>query len=38
MKKPRYMEQLIAHALRQAEQGIPAAEICRRLGVSEATF
>ncbi len=38
MKKPRYTEQQIAQALRQAEQGTPAAEICRRLGVSEATF
>lgn len=38
MKKPRYTEQQIALALRQAEQGTPAAEICRRLGVSEATF
>ena len=38
MKKPRYTEQQIAQALRQAEQGTPAAEICRRLGVGEATF
>jgi putative transposase len=38
MKKPRFTEQQIAHALRQAEQGTPAVEVCRRLGVSEATF
>jgi putative transposase len=38
MKKPRFTEQQIAHALRQAEQGIPAVEVCRKLGVSEATF
>jgi putative transposase len=38
MKKPRYTEQQIAQALRQAEQGTPAIEVCRRLGVSEATF
>ncbi len=38
MKKPRFTEQQIAQALRQAEQGTPAAEVCRRLGVSEATF
>ncbi len=38
MKKPRYTEQQIAQALRQAEQGTPAGEICRKLGVSEATF
>ncbi len=38
MKKPRYTEQQIAHALRQAEQGTPAVEVYRKLGVSEATF
>ncbi len=38
MKKPRFTEQQIAQALRQAEQGTPAAEVCRRLGVSETTF
>jgi transposase-like protein len=38
MKKPRFSEQQIAVALRQAEQGTPAVEVCRKLGVSEATF
>jgi putative transposase len=38
MKKPRFTEQQIAQALRQGEQGTIAAEICRKLGVSEATF
>ena len=38
MKKPRFSEQQIAQALRQAEQGTAAAEVCRKLGVSEATF
>ena len=38
MKKPRFTEQQIAVALRQAEQGTAAAEVCRKLGVSEATF
>jgi transposase len=37
MKKPRFTEQEIAQALRQAEQGTPATEVCRKLGVSEAT-
>ncbi len=37
MKKPRFTEQQIAHALRQA-QSTPAVEVCRKLGVSEATF
>jgi putative transposase len=36
--KPRYTEQQIAFALRQAEAGTPIAEITRRLGVSEQTF
>jgi transposase-like protein len=38
MKKPRYTDQQIAQALRQAEQGLPVAEFCRKLGVSETTF
>ena len=38
MKKPRFTEQQVAQALRQAEQGTSAAEMCRKLGVSEATF
>jgi len=38
MKKPRFTEPQIAVALRQAEQGAPAAEVCRKPGVSEATF
>jgi putative transposase len=38
MKKPRFTEQQVAQALRQAEHGTPAAEVCRKLGVSEATF
>ena len=38
MKKPRFTEQQIAQALHQAGQGTTAAEVCRKLGVSEATF
>jgi putative transposase len=38
MKKPRYTEQQIAQALRQAEQGTAVAVLCRKLGVSETTF
>lgn len=38
MKKPRYTDQQIAQALRQAEQGTAVAELCRRLGVSETTL
>ncbi len=38
MKKKRFTEEQIAFALRQAESGVPTPEICRKLGVSEATF
>jgi|SoiMethySBSTD1v2_1073268.scaffolds.fasta_scaffold191773_3 putative transposase len=38
MKKPRYTDQQIAQTLRQAEQGLAVAELCRKLGVSETTF
>ena len=38
MKKSRFSDEQVAHALRQAEAGTPVAEIVRKLGVSEATF
>jgi putative transposase len=38
MKKTRYTEEQIAFALRQAEAGVPVEDVCRKLGVSEATF
>ena len=38
MKKSRFTEEQIAYALRQAEAGTPATDVCRQLGVSEATF
>ena len=36
--KKRHSEEQIAHALRQAEGRLPIGEICRNLGISEATF
>ncbi len=38
MKKSRFSEQQIATALRQVENGISVAEMCRKMGVAEATF
>ena len=38
MKKSKLSEDQIAYALRQAESGTAVADVCRRLGVSEATF
>ncbi len=38
MRRSRFSEEQIAYALRQAEQGAPVRELCRKLGVSEQTF
>lgn len=38
MKRSKFSEEQIAYALRQAEGGTPVADVCRQLGVSEATF
>jgi putative transposase len=38
MKQKRYTEEQIAFALRQAESGIPVAEVTRKMGISEQTF
>lgn len=38
MKKSKFTEEQIAFALRQAESGTVVAEVCRKMGVSEATF
>ncbi len=38
MKRKRYTEEQIVYALKQAENGTTVAELCRTMGVSEATF
>ena len=38
MRKSRFSEEQIAMALRQADAGTPVEEICRKIGVSSATF
>ena len=38
MKKSKYTEAQIAFTLRQAESGTKVEEICRKLGIAEATF
>ena len=38
MKGKRFTDEQIAYALRQAEGGTPVADVCRQLGVSEASF
>jgi putative transposase len=38
VKKSKFSEEQIAYALKQAELGTPVAEICRKMGISDATF
>jgi putative transposase len=38
MKKSRFTEEQIAFALKQQEVGTPVDEVCRKLGISDATF
>ena len=38
MKRSKFSEEQVAYALRQAEAGTAVADVCRQLGVSEATF
>ena len=38
MKRAKFSEEQVAYALRQAESGSPVGDVCRQLGVSEATF
>jgi transposase-like protein len=38
MKKSKFTEEQIAFALKQAESGTSIEEVCRKLGISQATF
>lgn len=38
MKKTKFTEEQIAFALRQAESGARVEEVCRKFGISQATF
>jgi len=38
MRKSRFSDQQIALALQQAAHGLPVAELCRKLGISEQTY
>jgi putative transposase len=38
VKKSKFTEQQIAFALKQAELGTPVEEVCRKMGISDATF
>ena len=38
MKRSKFTEEQIAYALRQADTGTPVGDVCRQVGVSEATF
>ncbi len=38
MKKSKFTEEQIAFALRQGDIGTPVAEVCRKMGVAEATY
>ena len=38
MKKSRYSEEQIMGVLKEQQAGIPVAELCRKHGISDATF
>jgi putative transposase len=38
MKKSKFTEAQIVFAINQSESGVTISEICRKMGVSEATF
>ena len=38
MRKSKFTNEQIAFALKQAELGISVEEVCRKMGISDATF
>ena len=38
MKRSKFSEEQIVYAIRQADAGTPVGDLCRQLGVSDATF
>ena len=38
MKKSKFTEQQIVFALRQAENGVKVTEVCRKIGIHEASI
>ena len=38
MKRSKFTEEQIVFALKQAELGLPVEEVCRKMGISDATF
>jgi putative transposase len=38
MKKSKFTEAQIVFAIKQSESGVSVSEICRKMGISEATF
>jgi putative transposase len=38
MRTSKFSEEQIAYASRQAESGTPVSDVCRQLGISEATY
>lgn len=38
VKRSRFTEEQIAYALKQAELGTKVDEVCRKIGISDATF